>query len=474
MTSWRTWSRRDAIVGGSVAVATGPALAQTTDRGQPNIIFILADDLGYADLSCYGRRDYATPVLDRLAAQGMRLTSAYSNSPDCSATRTALITGRYQYRLPVGLEEPLAGKDVGLEPGDPTLPSLLRNAGYATALIGKWHLGELPKFGPLLSGYDHFWGFRRAGIDYFSHMNLRGHDLWENDTEIHRTGYSTDLFGDQALMMLDRFARRPQPFFLSLHFNAPHWPWQGPEDRAESERLGAPKDLTAFSHFDGGSLKIYGEMVKRLDFQVGRLLVRLRALGLERDTIVVFTSDNGGERFSDTWPFSGRKTELLEGGLRVPAIVRWPGRIRPASVSDAPVMSMDWMPTLLAAAGAAPDPAAPPDGIDIMPALAGRPLPERQLYWRYKSNDQRATRLGAWKYLKIRENEFLFDVVSDPLERANLKEREPERFADLIARWKAWDATMLPLDPTTATRGVTGRYFPDRMIVEEKSPASRP
>jgi arylsulfatase A-like enzyme len=459
-----TYSRRDALAAGLALAAIGPAAAKADGptTKPPNIIFILADDMGYADLSCFGRREYTTPSLDRLAREGMRFTSAYSNSPDCSATRVALMTGRYQYRLPVGLAEPLAGPNLGLDPSLATLPSRLRKAGYSTALIGKWHLGELPKFGPLLSGYDHFWGFRRAGIDYFSHENLGGHDLWENDTEIYRTGYSTDLFGDQALVMLNRFAKNQRPFFLSLHFNAPHWPWEGPADQAESKRIAPPKDLTSFAHFDGGTLETYGEMVKRLDFQVGRVLKALRSLRLERDTIVIFTSDNGGERFSDTWPFSGRKNELLEGGLRVPTVMRWPGKIRPGSTSDTPIMTMDWMPTLLAAAGVSNDDYFLSDGLDIAPLLAGKSIQDRELFWRFRTNDQRALRLGRWKYLKIKENEFLFDVIDDPLERANLKARNMDRFTDLVNRWHRRNAEMLPVDTKPIMHRFDATYFPDR------------
>src|SRR6266700_1866094 len=187
---------------GTAALAAGGigANAQSASR-PPNIVFILADDLGYADVSCYGRRDFTTPNIDRIAARGVRFTQAYANSAVCSATRLALITGRYQYRLPLGLEEPLAGKtNVGLPPEHPTLPSLLKRAGYATSLIGKWHLGVPPKFGPSLPGYDRFWGIRGGAIDYYSHINPRGEDdLWDGDTNVHETGYMTDLLGDRAV-----------------------------------------------------------------------------------------------------------------------------------------------------------------------------------------------------------------------------------------------------------------------------------
>ena len=457
-------SRRSVIAGGLALAAAGPArvAAPASLARPPNILFIMADDLGFADLSCYGRRDFTTPAIDALAASGIRFTQAYANSAVCSATRTALITGRYQYRLPVGLEEPIAFRDVGLPPAHPTLPSLLRRRGYATALIGKWHLGPLPRFGPLQSGYEHFWGFRGGAVDYYTHANNFGSpDLWDGDTPVEQAGYLTDLLGDRAIAMLRGFAGQRRAFLLSLHFSAPHWPWEAEGDETESRRLAARHDVRALFDYDGGSQHIYAQMVQRLDLQVGRVLAELDRLGLARDTITVFTSDNGGERFSDTWPFTGRKTELLEGGLRIPAILRWPGRTPANATSEAQIMSMDWLPTLLAAAGATPAPDHPPDGIDIAQAIAGEALPERPLFWRYKAHEQAACRHGDWKYLRIAGNEFLFDVARDPMERANLKAREPDRFAALSGEWRRWNATMLPLDPLSYTHSYNGRDVAD-------------
>lgn len=455
---------------GMLAAAAATALAgragATAPRRRPNVLFIMADDMGYADLSCYGRRDYRTPAIDALAAQGMRFTSAYANSPVCSATRTALITGRYQYRLPIGLEEPLAFRDVGLPPDEPTLPGLLRRAGYATSLIGKWHLGAAPRFGPKLSGYDTFYGVRGGGADYFTHASGAGLDLWDNDQPAREHGYLTDVLADQAIAQLKRHAAARRPFFMSLHFTAPHWPWEGPEDRAESERLAASENPAAIFHYDGGNLATYAAIMRRLDQRVGDVLKALKRLDLAEDTIVIFTSDNGGERFSDNWPFSGRKTELLEGGIRIPLIVRWPGRVRAGSESAEQVMSMDWLPTLLALAGTAPATGRPSDGIDITPALLGGMLPLRPLFWRYRHLDQAACRLGDHKYLRIKGNEFLFDVVRDPLERANLKERQPALFADLKARWNTWNSGMLPLDPESYTHGFHGADAADRFGVD--------
>jgi arylsulfatase A-like enzyme len=412
----------------------------------PNIVFIMADDLGYADISCCGRRDHATPNIDRIAERGVRFTQAYANSAVCSATRLALITGRYQYRLPLGLEEPLAGKtDVGLPPEHPTLPSLLRTAGYATTLIGKWHLGVLPAFGPLQSGYDHFWGFRTGALDYYSHRNSRGEDdLWDGDVVVRQPGYMTDLLGDRAVDTIERHARDKRPFLLSLHFNAPHWPWEAPGDQAESERLRE----TRLRHYDGGTQLTYARMVHAMDRQVGRLLQALDANGLSGNTIIIFTSDNGGERFSDTWPFTGIKTELLEGGLRVPALVCWPDRFAAGRTSDQVMITMDWFSTLLDSADTGPDADHPPDGISLLPVLTGESEPEpRRLFWRYKTNAQQAARDGDFKYLKIRDNTFLFNVVADPRERANLKQRHKDVFDRLIADWTAWNASMLPEIP---------------------------
>ncbi len=429
---------------------------------KPNIVFILADDLGFADISCNGRREYATPNIDRIAERGVRFTQAYANSAVCSATRLALITGRYQYRLPLGLEEPLAGKaHVGLPPEHPTLPSLLRDAGYATALIGKWHLGVLPSFGPLKSGYDRFWGIRSGASDYFTHLNSRGApDLWDGDVPVERNGYLTDLLGDRAVETVNEHATAKKPFFLSLHFNAPHWPWVAHGDEDESERLRGGN----LRHYDGGTMRTYARMVQAMDTQIGRVLQALDVNGIADDTIVVFTSDNGGERFSDTWPFSGVKTELLEGGLRVPAVMCWPNGLKAGLVSDQVMATMDWLPTLLDAAGTAPAPGYAPDGTNLLPILTGTaPTAERTLFWRYKANEQAAMRDGPYKYLKLRNNTFLFDVVQDPRERANLKTRLPEVYAGMVTRWEAWAATMLPVIPDSFAEVFTAADLADHI-----------
>jgi arylsulfatase A-like enzyme len=447
------------IFGWAAGIETSAA---RSSKHPPNILFILADDLGYADVSCYGRPDLKTPSVDRLAAKGLRFTQAYANSAVCSATRTALITGRYQYRLRIGLEEPLArNPDVGLPPEQPTLPSLLKRVGYSSTLVGKWHLGVLPKFGPLKSGYDHFYGFRGGAVDYFSHRSSLGNeDLWDDDIAIHQAGYLTDLLGKRTVEVINGYAKTRQPFLISLHFNAPHWPWEAAGDQAESERI--RRLGPELYDFDGGSQKTYQRMIEEMDRQVGRVLEALDRNGSTENTIVIFTSDNGGERFADTWPFTGRKTELLEGGLRIPTLISWPAQIPQGRTTDQVAISMDWLPTLLSAARARPDTAYPSDGMDLLPILTQHATPApRKLFWRYKANAQRAARSGDYKYLKILDNTFLFNVVEDPLERANLKEREKDIYARLVREWHAWNASMLPEIKESYTDSFSGEQLAD-------------
>src|SRR6266566_4343380 len=263
-------SRRDLIRGAATGMISLAVRADITDAQPtvkpPNIVFILADDLGYADVSCYGRPDLSTPHIDHIAGCGIRFLQAYANSAVCTASRVALITGRYQDRLRVGLEQPLVGNaSVGLPPEHPTLPSLLKKAGYSSTLVGKWHLGVLPRFGPLKSGYDHFFGFRGGALDYFSHTSGADRsDFWEDDVPIRRAGYLTDLLGSRAVDVVNGYAKSGQPFMVSLHFSAPHWPWEAPGDEAESKRVAG----TNLRDFDGGSQATYRRMIEAMDAQI--------------------------------------------------------------------------------------------------------------------------------------------------------------------------------------------------------------
>ena len=439
------------IAGSAAAVAAFPAPAIVQSRrDRPNILFIMADDLGYADLSSFGRRDYRTPVLDQLAADGLLMTQGYSNSAVCSPTRVALITGRYHQRLPVGLPEPIStNAGLGLPADFPTLPRILKRAGYRTALVGKWHIGWPPDHGPLRSGYDHYFGTAGGAVDYFSHRQPDGPNadrpgLYEGEAIARRDGYLTDLLRDRAIEEIR--AAGGEPFLLSLHFTAPHWPWQAPGDSAR------PATPLSLRHNDGGSLETFAAMVRAMDAAIGAVLGELERMGVAGNTLVVFTSDNGGERFSDTWPLRGGKGELLEGGIRVPLIVRWPGRIRPGARADQVMASMDWLPTLAAAAGATLDPEIPPDGENLLDVLRGAAPPRpRRVFWRFRVREQAAVRDGDWKYLRIAGEESLFDVARDPRERTNLKDREAQVFERLRRLHAEWDAMMLPYPAPAAT-----------------------
>jgi arylsulfatase A-like enzyme len=421
-----------------------------TAATRPNILFIVVDDCGYADLGCTGQTDYATPALDRLAAEGVRFTQAYANAPLCTNTRVALMTGRYQYRLPIGLVEPLRWTDrdtpeMGLPPEFPTLPRLLREAGYRTGLIGKWHLGYLPRYGPLKSGYDEFFGVMGGFTGYYTHIGDAGeHDFYEGETPIEKQGYVTDLLSDRAASWVEAAAAKPEPYFLSLHYTAPHWPWSAPSvEEAARRRETERTEIT-----EGGSTRIYGEMMQILDAGIGRVseAVRRSNSAGARDTLVLFTSDNGGERFSKIWPFVGRKFDLLEGGLRVPQICWRPGHIPAGRVTGQVCITMDLTATCLGAAGVEAAPEYPLEGVDLTPVLTGAAAEfERALYWRMRNRYQRSVRRGGWKYLKVADREFLFDIEYDPRERGNLAKKQPPVLAELRALWEEWDRAMLPL-----------------------------
>ncbi|HKG13125.1 MAG TPA: sulfatase-like hydrolase/transferase [Pyrinomonadaceae bacterium] len=445
-------TRRE-FVGSAVAasalaagVSAKPAKGTRPPTKRPNVLYIMADDLGWGDLSSYGRPDYRTPNLDRLASEGTRFTHAYSAAPVCTPTRCAFVTGRYPARTPVGLEEPLSWRkqlverrqDVGLAPEHPTVASLLKSAGYNTALVGKWHLGYLPKYSPVKSGFEEFFGIMSGGADHFTHKDANGEgDLFEMEVPVERVGYATDLITNRAVDFLKR--RRDAPFFLSLNYTAPHWPWEGPRDEAVSRSL--PKGYAGFT--SGGSLKVYAEMMRSLDEGVGSVLRALGDAGHARSTLVIFTSDNGGERFSYNWPFTGKKLDLYEGGIRVPAFARWPGVVPAGRTTEQPAVTMDWTATILAAAGARAHPDYPLDGEDLLPLMRGERAPfERALFWRTEA--QAAARIGRWKYLKVDdEPERLFDLLADEHEQADSRAARPEIFERLRAEYLKWDAQVL-------------------------------
>jgi arylsulfatase A-like enzyme len=327
-----------------------------------------------------------------------------------------------------------------LDPDHPTVASLLKGSGYQTALIGKWHLGFRPEWGPNAHGFDEFFGVLAGAADYHLHKNGLGQaDLYENLTPVERNGYLTDLLTDRAVDYINR--RRTAPFYLSLHYTAPHWPWQ---DREGGERVDfTDKTIEPITMGGGGSLKLYAEMMRILDDGVGRVMKALKATGLDRNTLVIFTSDNGGERFSYEWPFSGEKGELREGGIRVPAIVRWPGVVPARRVTSQMAITMDWTATILAAANTQPAKDYALDGIDLLPTITtATPLRERTLFWRIGQQD--AVRQGKWKYFRDGGQRKLFDLSIDEHEQADFSATNGDVLERLSSEFAKWDKQMLP------------------------------
>ncbi|AXK31835.1 twin-arginine translocation pathway signal protein [Streptomyces armeniacus] len=447
-----------AASGAPVNAAEQPFRAAPGRRSRrPNILFVFGDDLGWADLSCYGSPHIKTPHLDELAAQGVRFTDAYAGSSTCSPTRISLYTGRYPGRVRAGLEEPIGDGSVGLEPGHPTLASLLRDAGYTTAMIGKWHCGSLPDHSPTKSGWDEFFGNFTGALEYYSKLTMDGsYDLYEGETPYEDLRYYTRILTERASEFLARDHTRP--WLLNLNFTTPHWPWIAEGDTQEAARLEKlmrelPPEQSRYvlAHFDGGTLDTYRQLVEDMDRSVGELVRQLEKSGQAADTLVVFCSDNGGERFSGSWPLTGMKSTLQEGGIRVPNVLRWPARIDGGQVSGVPVVTHDWTATLLEVAGAPPDPAAPLDGASLAGyLLRGEDAPRRDLFWRLRT--ERALRRGKWKYhraatAKLPPNhgkDVLFDLERDPGECADRSAHEPGLLAELKSAWEQVNATLLP------------------------------
>ena len=423
--------------------STQPVMGESSPR--PNIVFILADDLGYGDLGCYGAPDIDTPRLDRLATEGVLLTDCYSNGSVCSPTRAALMTGRYQQRI--GLEWAVSYQvfGEGLPPQEKSIARLIRDAGYATAMVGKWHLGYDLDRRPVYHGFERFFGLLGGNHHYFEHYDRKGvHDLFLNDEPIEVEGYSTDLIGRHGARYID--AMKNGPFFLYVPFNAPHFPFQGPDD---AERLVTPK-----KGWQTGTRQTYVAMVESLDANVGLILESLDRHGLRDNTLVVFTSDNGGMLpLSRNAPCAKGKGTLWEGGIRVPAIARWPGHIPPGSRSAQVVLTADWAATMVALAGGSPPANRPFDGIDVMPILAGKaPARERTVFWRrsldpYRKNvqPQRAVRQGDWKYIdEPSGQQYLYNLSNDVGEQVNLAASKPEQAAAMARLLDTWEADVDP------------------------------
>ncbi len=428
-----------AIVCGAIVASVH---AQPAAPARPNIILIITDDVGYGDIGSYGAPDIRTPNIDSLAKTGTRLTHFYANASSCTPTRAGLISGRYQQRY--ALERPLSGasspdKAVGLPVTGRSLPQLLRNAGYTTALIGKWHLGYLPEYSPLAHGFESFFGFKSGYIDYYQHTDGFGQpDLFEGDQPTSATGYMTDLITERSVKFIAEHTT--SPFFLEVAYNAAHWPYQLPDQ--PSTAIGNARHLVPYDEHPGTRAD-YVKIMERADQGVGKILEALDRNGLAANTLVVFTNDNGGEWLSRNAPFFNRKFSLYEGGIRVPALMRWPGRIPAGVVSSQVGITMDLTATFLALAGAAVPADTRLEGIDLLPLLRPGAAPQsRTLFWRVNAAgiNQRAVRDGSWK-LVIEGNprHMLFDVSTDPGERDDVAAANTAVVRRLYQQLQAWE-----------------------------------
>jgi arylsulfatase A len=407
---------------------------------KPNVVLIVTDDVGYADIGCYGARDIRTPNIDRLAGQGVKLTDFYA-APQCTPTRAALISGRYPQR--VKLERALGSTGDSLKQGLPTtgrtLPRLLKNNGYATALIGKWHLGYKPEFGPNAHGFDTFFGFLSGYVDYYTHT--RGGDglpaLYENSKPVERKGYMTDLITARAVDFIGKHAA--EPFFLEVAYSAAHWPFQPPDHYSKSPDNGK---FQGPEYTPPPSRQDYAAMLERGDEGIGQIMKTLDTLGLAQNTVVIFTNDNGGEWLSNNAPLFHRKDTLWEGGIRVPTILRWPGRLPSGKTSAQVGITMD-LTAMILAATQTPVPAdARLEGIDLLPILAERSrLHERTLFWRINTEDrkQKAVRSGDWKLLIDGDDLLLFNLPTDIGERTDLARQRTDLVAKLLPLITEWE-----------------------------------
>jgi arylsulfatase A-like enzyme len=421
---------------------------------RPNVVLIMSDDMGYGDLSSYGATDIRTPNIDGIGRDGVRLTDFYSNGVLCSPTRAGLISGRYQQRYVI--ENALGGEGTrGLKVTGNSLPQVLKNSGYATALMGKWHLGGTPDVSAMAHGFDYFFGFLAGYIDHYQHdRGANQPDLWENDKPITRDGYMTDLITDRTIGFMEQNAAAGRPFFVDVAYNAPHWPYQPPGKPSVAPgnaRHVMPQDADASTRAD------YVAMVEGVDQGVGRILQALDRLGLANNTIVVFTNDNGGEWLANNRPLFNRKLTVWEGGIRVPALIRWPGRIPPGRVSDQVGITMDLSASIVAATNATLPAGARYEGIDLFPILEGRaPEVERTLYWRNNVNNrtQRAIRSGDWKVMVDAGHVMVFNLRQDVGERndlANQRQDIARRLRPLLAKWEQEvDAEALANEPEAA------------------------
>ena len=433
-------------------VASCLTIGGAQSQSPPNIVVIVADDMGYADLGVHGSRDIRTPNIDRLAAEGVRFTDAYVSGPYCSPTRAGLLTGRYPQRF--GHEFNLVAEHVefGLPLEEATIADRLKTAGYRTALFGKWHLGMGEKYHPLRRGFEEFFGFL-AGAHTYIDVGNGANRLLEGTVPLESfDGYLTDALAERA----SSYVKQPssKPFFLYLAFNAAHTPLQATKNY-----------LDKFAHIQDEQRRTYAAMVSAMDDGVGKVLGALRERNLDRNTLVFFFNDNGGPTMASTTingssnaPLRGSKRTTWEGGIRVPFMIRWTGRVPAGRVESRPIIQLDVLPTALAAAGIKVDKSARLDGVDLLPFLTGssKGLPHETLYWRL--GGMMAIRHGEWKLLKTKDGPLvdadpavlkdltgaeLYNLATDIGESKNVAAAHPEKVKELGARWQSWNQQLV-------------------------------
>lgn len=450
----RKCSRRNflrAVIGAAAGVCASRNSFAASKPRKPNFVLIMADDLGYGDIGCYGNTTIRTPNLDALAAKGLRFTDFHSNGPVCSPTRAALLTGRYQQRS--GIDGVITAKDhrqTGMPLDEITFAEVLAQQGYETAIFGKWHLGYPAEFNPVRQGFDTFRGYVSGNVDYHSHIDMAGEiDWWHDDTLEAEEGYVTDLITEHGVRFIE--AHVDEPFCLYLAHEAPHFPLQGRNDKADRQ----PGDPHPTQGSREDKENAYKEMIEAMDEGIGRIIDTLRRCSIDENTLVFFCSDNGPTKLGSSGPLRGNKGGLWEGGHRVPAIAYWAGTIRPGE-SRATAMTMDLFPTMAALAGAGPSGARPVDGADLSShLLRGESVPDRTLFWRFKRRV--AVRKGPWKLVADKAADEpgrlsparLYNLDTDLGEQNDLAREHPEMLASLVSAYWNWEREV--------TEGVTMR-----------------
>jgi arylsulfatase A-like enzyme len=445
-----------------------PVATPAAERTRPNILLIVTDDQGYPDLGCIGSKPVLTPTLDRLAAEGVRGTSFYVTWPACTPSRGSILTGRYPQRN--GLYD-MVRNDVtnyghryapeeyavspemtlGLDPREQTIGDVLRRAGYRTGVVGKWDMGQARRFLPLQRGFDFFYGHGNNGIDYYTHERYGVPSMFRGNerTEADKGTYATDLFKREALRFIAE--SKDGPWFLYLAFNAPHGASSfgaDPTDRKSREGVQAPEKYVAMyrGKVKDERLAKYYAAVTCMDEAIGEIVARLKQSGQGENTFLMFLSDNGGSGNSGNAPLKAGKGAMWEGGLRVPFVAWWPGRVPAGKVNDEFLTSLEVLPTFAAAAGAKPTPGVKLDGFDLLPILRGeKKSPRAEMFWQRRSD--KAARVGQWKWVESAKGGGLFDLTADLAETRDLSAEKPDVLARVKAQFEAWRKEMDAAEP---------------------------